>query len=207
MWPSSVIERVASPASRFQTSPLYLRKTEVEDFDPTFVGQHDIGRFEISMRDPALVRGGDRIGEWDGDVEERAEGEARFRQPLSERAPSYELHRDEVQAVGFFDGMHRHDVGVIERRDGFGFPRKSDATRGVNGQLRRQDFQGDLTIESGVFRQIDLAHPTGANRLDDPVVGDGLADHEGGSAVLLRGGERIERRVRESVSTALTFEQ
>ncbi len=112
-----------------------------------------------------------------------------------------------MQAVGFFDGMHRHDVGVIERRDGFGFPCESDATRGVSGQLRRQDLEGDLTIESGVFRQIDLAHPPGANRLDDPIVRDGLADHQGGPAALLRGGERIERCGQKPVSTALTFEQ
>ena len=152
---------------------LRLRETEVEDFDATFVGQHDIGRFEISMRDPLLVRGGDRIGEWNRDVEERAERKARLRQPLGECASSHELHRDEVQAVGFFNGMHRHDVGVIERRDGFGFPCESAATRCVNGQLRRQDLERDLAIESCVFRQIDLAHPTGANRLDDPVVSDG----------------------------------
>ena len=97
---------------------------------------------------------------------------------LGERASPHQLHRDEVQAVGLFDRMHGDDVRMIERGDGFGFSREPHATLGISGQLRRQDLEGDLTIEAGVLRQIDLAHAAGADRLDDPVVSDGLAGHQ-----------------------------
>ena len=42
---------------------------------------------------------------------------------------------------------------------------------------RQQDLDRDLAIELGVLREKHLAHPAGANLLDDPVVCDTLPDH------------------------------
>ena len=98
-------------------------------------------------------------------------------QHLCECLPLHQFHRDEVHAAGLFDGVHGHDVGVVQRGDGLRFSREPGATLGVIGQLRRQDFEGHLAIERGVLGQIDVAHPTRADLLEDLVVGDGLADH------------------------------
>ena len=125
---------------------------------------------------PCWCAAAKRIRQWNRDLEELAEGEALRWQHLCECLSLHQLHRDEVHAVGFFDGVHRHDVGVIERRDGLGFSRESRATVGVIGQLRRQDLEGDLAIEPRVLGQIDLAHPARADLVQDLVVGEGVAD-------------------------------
>ena len=39
-------------------------------------------------------------------------------------------------------------------------------------EVRRQEFERDFPAESGILGEVYLAHPTGADLLDDPVVRD-----------------------------------
>ena len=42
----------------------------------------------------------------------------------------------------------------------------------VLDELGRQDLERDVALERLVLREVDLAHAAGAERADDPVVGD-----------------------------------
>ena len=48
---------------------------------------------------------------------------------------------------------------------------------GVGGHLRRQNLERHLALELGVPGEVDLPHPALAELVEDPVVGEGLADH------------------------------
>ena len=66
----------------------------------------------------------DSIRQWNGNVEELVQRETVFGQKLGQGLPMNELHRDEVDSFGFFDGENLHDVGVVECSDGLGFLRE-----------------------------------------------------------------------------------
>jgi hypothetical protein len=40
-------------------------EAEVEDFDPVLLGDHHVGRLEVTMDDPLLVRCGQGVGDLD----------------------------------------------------------------------------------------------------------------------------------------------
>jgi len=48
----------------------------------------------------------------------------------------------------------------------------------VSGQLLREELQGNGALELGVFGLVDDTHATAAELLDDPVMRNGLADHD-----------------------------
>ena len=58
----------------------------------------------------------------------------------------------------------------------------------IVGGARRQDLQGDVAIEPGVPRPVDLAHPARAQKRGDLVATKELAGREGHrTAILLYG--------------------
>ena len=67
------------------------------------------------------------------------------------------------------------------------------------GKLWRKNLQGDLAAELCVLRQINVAHATRANLLQDLVVGETFADHGAFSgywrAILLAAGSAIKQPV------------
>ena len=79
-----------------------------------------------------------------------------------------------MHATCLFDGVHGHDVGVVQRGERLRFSREPRSTFGVLGQFRRQDLERNLAVERGVLGQIDIAHPTRADLAQDLVVGDGF---------------------------------
>jgi hypothetical protein len=55
-------------------------------------------------------------------------------------------------------------------------PGRSGLDALVLGELGRKDLQGDVSIETGVFGQIDLTHSAGSQLPDDAVMGKLLRD-------------------------------
>src|SRR5262245_5480491 len=70
--------------------------------------------------------------------------------------------------------MDHCDVGVIERGNGACFANEKGAIVMVS---RGEKLDCDLSREVQVLREIDNAHTTFAQFLDNAVMGDGLADH------------------------------
>ncbi len=61
------------------------------------------------------------------------------------------FHDEVVDVFSFvvFEAVDGCDVGVIERRQSFGFALKTCRALRVGGERFRQDFYGDLSIEVG----------------------------------------------------------
>ena len=146
-------------------------EAEVEDFDAAFVSDHDVGGLEIAMDDASLMRGGERIGHGFRDFDDLRGGESTGRHEAIERLAFDELHGEEVDAVGLFDGENGDDVRVIESRDGAGFALEAGEAFGIECGFGGEDFEGDVALEFCVGGAIDLAHAAGAEGVGDLVVG------------------------------------
>ena len=184
MWPARVADCVGTSPTPARLAVHPLRETEVQHLDPAVVADHDVGRLEIAVGDALLVRGRHRVRQGNRDLEEPAERETLSWKQLGQRLPLHQLHRDEVNAAGLFDRVHRDDVGVVERGNRPGLAGEAQAAVVVGGQLRRQDLERHLATERGVLRLIHHAHPAGADLPHDSVVAECLADHRGPSCQL-----------------------
>ena len=79
-------------------------QAEVQDLDASIGGHHDVGWLEITVHDALLVRRRQRVGHRDADLEDpcRPDSPPARNQPV-ERLAFDDLHREEVDAVCFFD--------------------------------------------------------------------------------------------------------
>ena len=70
-------------------------------------------------------------------------------------------------------------------RDRLGLALKAVSTGGIAHDFRREQLESDLALEPCVLCQIHLAHAALAERGDDPVVRECLADQEGSLSVVV----------------------
>ncbi len=69
-----------------------------------------------------------------------------------------------------FDGIDRHDVRMIQRRDGPRLTAESIDANRVARKVRRQQLQRHMAPEGGIERSIHLAHASLAQLRSDFVV-------------------------------------
>ena len=71
-----------------------------------------------------------------------------------------------VDAVLLVDVVDVNDVGVIQGRGRLGFLDEPSLALGVSDLLRRQDLEGNRTVEVGVAGLVDHSHPALAELLE-----------------------------------------
>ena len=76
---------------------------------------------------------------------------------------SHQFHHERPTAQELLDAVDRRDTGVIQRRERLRFASEPRQALGIAGEKVRQDFDGDVAIESGVARTIHLAHASGTD--------------------------------------------
>ena len=67
-------------------------------------------------------------------------------------------HHEVDEIVSLFDGVDRNDVRMIQLRGRLGFAQESLPDVGAEAQLRRQDLDRDLALETFVSRAIHDPH-------------------------------------------------
>ena len=122
------------------------------------------------MRDPRPVSAADGVRKRDRDLEQTRQREAVFRKKLGQVSTLDELHRDEVHAVGLLHGVQRHDVGMVQRGDGPGFPLEACPTVRIRRHRLGQYLQRNVAMELGVLGLPDNSHPALADHFDQAVV-------------------------------------
>ena len=83
-----------------------------------------------------------------------------------------ELHHERASALIVFKAVDLRDVRMIERGDELRFPTEACEAFRLVGDRGGQYLDGDVAIEPAVAALVDLAHPAGADRLDDRVGAD-----------------------------------
>jgi hypothetical protein len=96
-----------------------------------------------------------------------------------EGRPGHVLHDEEIGVLGAVEVVHRGDMCVVEARQRLGLAAEP-SSRHVVQRPRVQHLDRHIAIEMRIAPAVHLAHPTGAEALDDAVVRESAADHFGG---------------------------
>ena len=98
-----------------------LGQAEVQDFDLAVRRQLDVGRLQVTMNDPALVRFLQGVRNLVGDVARLFDGNGSKCDPLSERLSLDELENEVVRALRLLQPVDRGNVRMVQRGQYLGF--------------------------------------------------------------------------------------
>jgi hypothetical protein len=84
--------------------------------------------------DAGFVRGGQRVGNLNRNVERQHQRQPRLRKPLAQSLSLDKFSGDEVRRIRFEDFVNGDDVGVVERGGRAGFLLKAAQTIVVFGE-------------------------------------------------------------------------
>ena len=158
--------------------------------DRDVVGEEDVGRLQVAVDDPMIVRHlqgpGDRKRHRDGFLpgEPAAGAEGLF-----DRLPAYQLHR-EVRLVPLLpEGEELDDAGVPQVLEGVDLGAEAGLQPLVVGEVGREHLDGDGRAGDRVDGFIDRTHPATAEPGADGVRSEPGWFHRG-----CRGGEKERDR-------------
>jgi hypothetical protein len=95
--------------------PLRFRQTEIEDFRLAALGDKDVRRLDVAMDNFLLMRRIERIGNLDRQFEQVGQFERLAGNPVLQRAPLEQLHREEPRPLVLADVIDRADIGMVQR--------------------------------------------------------------------------------------------
>ena len=144
---------------------------------PALRRHEDVRGLDVPMHETPLVRGVERLA----DLRAQLERPNRLQRPLTpeqrrEILTLDEAHRDPQLTVRLPRRVHRHDVGVVERRRQPSLTQEPLPETPISRQLRRDQLQRHPPVEPQVVRQIHDAHPATAHHRLQPVTGQLRAD-------------------------------
>jgi hypothetical protein len=121
------------------------------------------------VHDALLVRGGERVGDLDRDLEGPGEGQGALLQSLGEGLAGQVLHDEVHPAALLADVVEGADVGVGDGRDRAGLVLEAGPRHGVGGHVGGQHLERHHALEAGVEGPVDLAHAPGADEPENLV--------------------------------------
>jgi hypothetical protein len=119
--------------------------------------EHVLG-LEVTVNEPDVVGGREPLAGAREPVEHLAPAARLLLQPLPQRSPLDELHRDEHVVAHLADLVDGDDLGVAETRHGLCFAHQACVVLGLRPAAREDELQRDLPVEGRVVRRVDRAH-------------------------------------------------
>ena len=132
---------------------------------------HHVGRRDVAMDDPAVVRVGERPGNRLADPGDGRDVERRPCRELAERASGDELHHDERPATVLADVVDRDDARVREPCRGGRLATEPSEESSVGGELGAQHLHRDGPVEPSVDGLEHLTHAATPEQRSDLVAG------------------------------------
>jgi len=139
-------------------------------------GDEKIGGLDVAMDDALGVRGVQRVGDFDADVEQAVHFEGTAVHGVLQRGAVEKFHGDEGFAVFFADIVDGADAGMVQRGGGLRFALEASEGLLVARNFGGKKFQRDEAVQARVFRFVNHAHAAAAEAFYDTVMGDCLAD-------------------------------
>ena len=133
--------------------------------------------FDVAVYDAFRVSGVERVGDFNGECDQRLIVERAAHDHVLQRQAIQILHRDETLALVFADFVDGADIGMVEGGGGAGFATEALQSLRVLRDIVRQELEGDKAAERGVFGLVDHAHAAATQLFNDAIVRDGLANH------------------------------
>jgi hypothetical protein len=141
----------------------HLGEAEVENRRVPASGDEDIGRLDVAVDDAVRMRGVERIGNLDGEIEKLLDRDPLTPGLIRQHLPIEQFHDEKVLSVALPDVIQRADVRVTQLRDRSGFSLEALASIGRRRNVRRQDFNRHLATQTCVCRFVHLAHSARAD--------------------------------------------
>ena len=129
------------------------------------------------MNDALLMRGIERFGHIERNLQGAVEVHGMAVENLEERVPFHELHGNVGTAGVLTDLVDRANVGVVESGSGAGLASEAFQRGGVFAQLVGQKFECHETAKIDVLGLVDEPHAPTAEQLNDAVMRDDRVDH------------------------------
>jgi hypothetical protein len=141
-----------------------------------------VGRFDIAVNDASGMRGVKRVGDFDGDIEQRAQGHRSPVDAMLERLALEQLHDDEVLVLVLADVVDRADVRMIQSRGRLRLALKALDGHGIARQIGGEELQCHRSAKTRILGAVHDTHAAAAKVLDHLVVTDGPGDqvHDAG---------------------------
>ena len=98
------------------SAPCQFGQAEIHDLHLIFFGDHDVGAFDVPMRDAFLMRGLQAIRNLHGKVDYTCNLQHATCYLLPQALSFDVLHRNEHLPIDFIDRVNGANVGMIERR-------------------------------------------------------------------------------------------
>ncbi len=154
-----------------------LRQPEIEQLRLPAIGDENVRGLDVTMHDPASVRGVQGVGDLQRVLDGRVQLDRSALEQLVEGHAFEILHDDERLAGVLVDVVDGADVRMVERRCGPCFALEPLERAGRSDVCGRQQLDRDGSQQLRVFRLEDHAHAARADLFEDPVVRDRLVDH------------------------------
>ena len=140
-------------------------------------GQQDVGGLDVPVQQLVPVRVVERGRDLADDADRPVRRHAALgivAQRILGVAAVDEAHADPQLAVLRSPVVHRHDVRVVELRDGVGFPLESTDEAGIGAEFGAEQLQRVEAGQPGVSGQVHRAHPARTEFALDRVAGEDL---------------------------------
>ncbi len=139
--------------------------------------QDDVLRFEVAMDDAELVRPPEGARDLRGHVGGARPREDALLDVRQERLAGDVLHDEVGDAVGLSHVGDLDDVPVVDAIDGLRLAEEPLAIGGARSEVGAKDLDRRESVDDHVPRQVDDAHPAGAEALDQAIAGgDGATE-------------------------------
>ncbi len=136
------------------------------------------------MDDPRVVGRGERARDVGEPRDAPRDRDARVPDVGAERVTAHELHDDvrraaeRLRLLQLADVVHRDDARVREPRGGTCLAQEARAPLGLHVAVDADHLDRDVAPEARIARAVHLAHPAGAQALEDLVALDAIAGGE-----------------------------
>ena len=131
------------------------------------------------MNDAVAMRRDQGIENLGRQRQQPAEWKAATGNDLGKRPPLQILHRHEERSAIALDGVHRHDIGVIQCGNDLRLALEALEPDRVGCDLAWEELQSDLAFEASIFREVHVAHPAMPQRSRNAVVSERSSHHGG----------------------------
>ena len=141
----------------------------------------DVGRLQVPMHDPLLVRRSERLGDLPAERQRLVHGHGPGNETLGKRLAGNELEHEEADAARFLEPVDRGDVRMIQGGEDLRLAFEARQALGVARERLRKRLDGDLAVEPRIARLVDLSHSSRAQRRKDLVrteFGSGWKRHD-----------------------------
>ena len=122
------------------------------------------------MDNALLVRGVERVGDLDGQLQKGIIIQGLARDALLERLAFEQFHDDEGLRIVLVNLVNGADVRVVQGGGGASFPLKPLHGLVITRHLIGQELDGHVPAQACVFSFINDTHPTAAEFFKNPVM-------------------------------------